>query len=79
MAINHEKLSGETSSDIVRYLVEAISIVVVAIPEGLPLAVTMVRAQSIHTTMISNNITGSGLWSVETVARKQSGTILECM
>ena len=39
----HEKLSGDTSSDIVRYLVEAISIVVVAIPEGLPLAVTMVR------------------------------------
>jgi hypothetical protein len=38
----HEKLTGDTSSDIVRYLVEAISIVVVAIPEGLPLAVTMV-------------------------------------
>lgn len=41
-AVNHEKFTAETSTDIVRYLVEAISIVVVAIPEGLPLAVTMV-------------------------------------
>eukprot|EP00026_Physarum_polycephalum_P001641 Phypoly_transcript_01643.p1 GENE.Phypoly_transcript_01643~~Phypoly_transcript_01643.p1 ORF type:complete len:1033 (+),score=152.15 Phypoly_transcript_01643:95-3193(+) len=55
-AINNEKFTPQTSTDIVRYLVEAISIVVVAIPEGLPLAVTITLAYGVLKLLRENNL-----------------------
>jgi len=55
-SLAHEKFGGNTTSDVFRYVIEAISIVVVAIPEGLPLAVTMALAYGVLKLFKENNL-----------------------
>lgn len=49
-------LTGETAEELVEYFIIAVSIVVVAVPEGLPLAVTIALAYSVGKMKDENNL-----------------------
>jgi Ca2+ transporting ATPase len=49
-------LSVETVHEIIEYFIIAVSIVVVAVPEGLPLAVTIALAYSVNKMKDENNL-----------------------
>lgn len=48
--------SGETLSEILSYVILAITIIVMAVPEGLPMAVTIALAFSVNTMKKHNNL-----------------------
>jgi len=55
-AISDSEFGVEILGDIVDYLIIAITIIVVAVPEGLPLAVTIALAFSVQKMKIENNL-----------------------
>jgi magnesium-transporting ATPase (P-type) len=54
--INNEHFSGSDINVVVRYLIVAITVIVVAVPEGLPLAVTISLAYSVGKMMKENQL-----------------------
>jgi len=55
-ALSDEGFGIEILSDIVDYVIISITIIVVAVPEGLPLAVTIALAFSVAKMKIENNL-----------------------
>ncbi|EFA75309.1 P-type ATPase [Heterostelium album PN500] len=54
--VNHEDIPSSAASDITRMVIGAITIIVVAVPEGLPLAVTMALAYGMLKMYKENNL-----------------------
>lgn len=56
MSLREDTWSWSDFSSVVRFIVIAITIIVVAVPEGLPLAVTIALAYSVQQMMKDNNL-----------------------
>ncbi|CCI45418.1 unnamed protein product [Albugo candida] len=78
--IDHEQWDSSYISDYLRFFITAITVLVVAIPEGLPLAVTISLAYSVRKMLADNNLVRhlnacETMGSATTICSDKTGTL----